>query len=241
MQPVEGLEQLRPYVRADAAAENAIAFRTMAPPVVPIALGVDLGIGQIVEAAEKHAARRERRKNDAWGELKDDVEAIADIVSMTDELYIRLLEGIQGHARATDNNPDDRGVLIEEVRHFIHDERIPQLLTNLNSRVAAVSRYRKMKWPKYRKLANSLRSLERASDAYLEYLREIHNGKVPRDSNKVPLWNLASVLAQLESGEGELSLFDYCEEAIRNRRLDLPYAVNGMAGQSTTDIRMLKS
>jgi hypothetical protein len=215
----------------------------MVAAAIPIALEVDPGIGPIVGAAEKYAARREKRKNDAWGEVKDDIEAISAIVSKTDDLYVRLLARIQHHARTTDDNSAERDILIEEVHHFIHDEHIPQLLTDLNSRVASASRQRKLslKRQKYRDAANSLRALERATDLYLKYLRGIHNGKVPRDTNKEPLWNLASVLAQLESGEGELSLYDHCEEAIRNRPSDLIYAVRGMAGKSIGDIRKVRS
>lgn len=212
------------------------------PPPIP-ALEIDLGIGELFAAAERRGARREKRRNDTWGEVKDDIEAIADIVSRSDDLYLGLLERIQ-HAAVSDQDVPDRAVLIEEVHRFIHDERIPRLLIDLNSRIAVASRHRKLrlKWQKYREISNSLRSLERASDLYVKYLREINKGKVPQDTNKEPLWNLASVLAHLETGESEsgLSLYDHCEEAIRNRRSDIIDAVQGMAGRSIGNIRELQ-
>lgn len=213
--------------------------------MIPIGIEIDPGIGAIVEAAEKLAARRERRKNEVWAEVKDDIEAISMIVRTTDELYLGLLGRIQ-HAAASRNNMPNRtrAELIEEVHHFTHDQRIRGLLIELGERIAVASRQPalRLNWQKRRDAANALRSLERATDLYVKYLREIHETKVPQDASKQPLWNLASLLRYLETGESEsgLSLYDHCEEVIRNRRSDILDSVHRMAGRSTGHIRRLQ-
>jgi hypothetical protein len=205
--------------------------------VVPVPVNIELG--RIVEVAEKILARRDERDREVWADLADELEALAVVVRRVNKLYEDVLAGIQ-------NNPPRstraRDRAIEDARAFLRDDDIIGILTQLQGHVQAASQShtinrRRFRGQEYRNLASALRGLERATEAYLNHLRQIQNHEVQTDSAGARLWNLADVLKALEGEEADIPLGELCEEAIRNRRTDLVYAISRLTGQARQHIK----
>jgi hypothetical protein len=203
--------------------------------VIPVPVNTELG--RIAEAVERILARRAGREQETWANLADDLEAVVLIAGRINTLYVDLLADIQSSAETTDDGADEQADPIQEVRVFLRDDHLIGLLTELHGRVQAASQNRNLRRRRFREVVAALRGLERAIDAYLNHLRAVQGSEAQTDSQGARLWNLSDVLKALEGHEQELSVPALCEEAIRNRRNDLTYAIDHLAGVATQHIR----
>jgi hypothetical protein len=208
-------------------------------PLVPVPIKIDVELGRIAEVVSGILERRANRELKFWADLEDDLEAIGVIITQFDRLYVELLEDIQWRQHGSNDEVANRQQLIEQIHHFQHADELVAQLVELHGRVEVASQLRDLLPWKYRQLRSALRGLDRAIESYLQHMGDIREGDVPVDSKEKPLWNLATVLQCLESGENAsgLSLRELCEEAISNRRLDLVLAVRELIGQATQRLR----
>ena len=204
--------------------------------LAPIEINTEFG--RVFELAGNILARREDRKQDYWADLEDDLEALRVIVSKADALYVELLQDIQWSD--ADGTEIDRDVLLKEVDNFISQDQLTQLLYMLQGRIEAQSHRKTFGRPTYRRLVSALRGLDSSVTGYLEHLQALRDGAQMYDSRGVRLWTLADVRTALQTGEKEPPLRILCEEAIRNRRLDLVHAINGLVGRASGSIARIR-
>jgi hypothetical protein len=203
-------------------------------PLIPVPIKVEAG--RAAEAVEEILARRESREEDAWQNVLDDLEATRLLVEKINTLYIAVLDDVQALAPRLSENDEHRTMVLDQVDDFLREDSLFGTLRMLLGRIAATSQSRGLRGRRHRDFVTELRAIERAVDAYLAHLDRLQAGEVPADAEGNPLWNLVSVRAALV-GDEPLPLSVLCEEAIRNRRRDLKYAVDGLTGKAEQHIR----
>ncbi len=211
------------------------------PSVVPVpVIEVDLELGRIAEVVSGILGRRQQRKQDVLADLEDDLEAVGVIVSRMNRLYVDLLEEVQWNAIGSGSELENRDEFIQQIHHFLHEDVLVSRLIELRGRIQAASQSRRFRWRRSRDMVTGLRGLDQAISAYLGFLEAVQKNEIQRDSNEMPLWNLSTVLRLLEAEENpaELSLRELCEEAIRNRRIDLVHAIDDLQGQAVQHVRI---
>jgi chromosome segregation ATPase len=208
-------------------------------PIVP-AIEVNTELGRIFDLANAILERRQRRDRDYWANLEDELEAVRTIVSRMDRLYVELLEDIQWGMGESEEA--DVEVCIRQIEAFLHEDQLMQLLIDLNGRIEVASQSRDFRRRKYRELITVLRSLDKAIESYRDHIDEIKSGARQLDSKEQRLWNMHDVLRALRGEESELPMRELCEEAIRNRRLDLVHAISDLVGRgvANTNLRRRK-
>jgi hypothetical protein len=202
----------------------------------PVEISTELG--RVFDLANNILARREQREQNYWANLQDDLEALRVIVSQLDALYVELLQDIQWSD--ADGTEIDRDALLREVDDFIYQDRLTQLLITLQARIEAQSHSRTFMRPTRRQLVSALRGLDFSVTSYLEHLEILKSDSPMHDSQGAPLPTLADVRTALRTGETELPLRVLCEEAIRNRRLDLVHSINSLVGSATGSIARIR-
>jgi hypothetical protein len=204
-------------------------------PLIPLPVGLDPG--RLAETVDRALDRRTKRKENAWADLVDDLEATAKLVEGINKLYTKLLEGVKSQTRSRTTDPYD---LAQQLREFLDDDTLLEKLAELQKVIAVASQERRfIRGPRRKAITDDLRGLEQATNNYIKHLNAIRVGKVPRNTQGAPLWNMSSVITALETGElpEGLSLQELCDEAIHNRGTDLTLPIRELSGSATQHIR----
>jgi hypothetical protein len=211
-------------------------------------IDVELELGDIVRAVNEILARKEERKDAVWADVIASCDALDTLVGRLNDLYVTLLDDIQFAFAPSDRaqneeegltEDDLRSAAIERIHRFLHDDNLIQLLGNLQGRIHVASTSRRTRRRRYREIVSALRGLDLSVNAYVEFLKTLSSETgEPAEGDNPQRIGIAEVLRYLEAREGTDQLHHLCEEAIRNRRLDLVRAIRTLAGEARQHIRM---
>lgn len=209
------------------------------PEISVITIEVSPELGAIVEAAGKILERRQKRQDDFWADLEDDLELSRLIVKELNDLYGRTLNDIQV-SLGRQNSAKVRSAALINARAFLRNDTLIGMMVDLKGRFVAASQDNKLGGRRYRRIGEAVYGVHDALDVYISHLRSMQDEQPQFMKDEVRRWTLAEVKQALEGKDVGLSLDVLCEKAIRNRHKEAVYSIDGLVGEATQKIRNRK-
>lgn len=195
-------------------------------------VNVEVGIANCVQVVDSILSRRKNRKEDFLHDLRDDLEAVSEIVSTLDNLFIDLVMGFTNKKIISD--PELLQDHIRSSRDYLTKRELLRRFEELQGTISGAAYTQKLRSKEYRELVQPLRSLVKRLAQYRYELGEGAETSV----GHMQEWNLQTLCERAEKrpyggGVVDIAISEMAEEVFLNHDFDHSDSIHRLIGNIT--------